>query len=70
MFLSGQPAYPAERTVLTSGVLEAALTSRHEGHRRLETPWLNVAYTSYDALRWRPTAPRPAGACLAPWPPP
>jgi hypothetical protein len=70
MFLTGRPSYPVERTVLTSGVLEAALTSRYEGHRRLETPWLDVGYTSYDALRWRPTGPRPSGASLAPWPPP
>ena len=69
MFLSGQPTYPVERTVLTSGVLEAALTSRYEGHRRLETPWLNLSYKSYDSFRWRPAGPRPIGACLDPWPP-
>jgi len=69
MFVSGVPAYPVQRTLLTTGVLEAALTSRHEGHRRIETPWLDVAYRSYDALRWRPTGPRPAGACLDAWPP-
>jgi hypothetical protein len=69
MILSGQPTYPVERTVLTSGVLEAALTSRHRGHIRLETPWLDIAYKSYDSFRWRPTGPRPTGACLDPWPP-
>ena len=69
MFLSGRPQYPVERTLLTSGVLEAALTSRYEGHVRLETPWLDVAYQSFDELRWRPTAPSPGGACLDPWPP-
>lgn len=69
MFLSGTPSYPVERTLLTSGVLEAALTSRHEGHRRLETPWLDVSYRSYDSFRWRPTGPQPAGACLQDWPP-
>jgi hypothetical protein len=69
MFLSGQPAYPVERAVLTSGVLEAALTSRHQGHSRVETPWLDLVYRSYDSLRWRPTGPRPSGASLAPWPP-
>ncbi len=69
MFLSGVPQYPVERTLLTSGVLEAALTSRHEGERRLETPWLDVEYRSYDSIRWRPSAPRPCGASLNPWPP-
>ena len=53
----------------SSGVLEAALTSRHEGHKRLETPWLDVAYQSYDEFKWRPKGPRPTGACLDPWPP-
>lgn len=69
MFVTGEPTYPVERTLLTSGVLEAALTSRHEGHCRLETPWLEVAYRSYDELRWRPTEPRPTGATLDLFPP-
>ena len=69
MFCSGAASYPVERTLLTSGVLEAALTSRHEGHRRLETDWLEVEYSSYEELRWRPREPRPCGACLEPWPP-
>jgi hypothetical protein len=69
MFLSGRATYPVERTLLTSGVLEAALTSRHEGYRRLQTPWLDVEYQSYDSLPWRPTGRRPTGTCLDPWPP-
>ena len=69
MFLNGKSSYPVERTLLTSGVLETALTSRHEGHRRIETDWLDVEYRSYEQLPWRPTAPRPCGASLDPWPP-
>ena len=69
MFLTGQPSYPVERTLLTSGVLEAALDSRHQGHLRFETPHLEVAYRSYETLPWRPTGPRPTGATLDPWPP-
>ena len=69
MFLTGASQYPAERTLLTSGALEAALTSRYEGHTRLETPWLDVAYRSFDHLAWRPTEPSPTGSCLEPFPP-
>ena len=64
MFLTGQPQYPVERTLLTSGILEAALTSRHQDHTRIETPWLELSYQSYDELKWRPTGPEPSGACL------
>ena len=69
MFVRGVPLYPAARTLLTTGVLEVALTSRQEGHHRIETPWLNVSYRSYQSVPWRPTGPRPTGACLDPWPP-
>ncbi len=69
MFLNGTPSYPVERTLLTSGILEAALISRQENHRRLKTPWLTVSYQSYKRIPWRPSGPRPTGACLDPWPP-
>jgi hypothetical protein len=45
MFETGKPAYPVERTLLTSGVLEAILNSRADGHKRLDTPHLEVKYT-------------------------
>lgn len=59
MFLSGEPVYPVERTLLTTGVLEAALESRYRGHQRVETPYLDIRYQSYEQVPWRPTAPRP-----------
>ena len=59
MFLTGQPTYPVERTLLTTGVLEAALESRYRGYTRVETPYLDVAYRSYESIPWRPTGPRP-----------
>ena len=44
MIMTGQAPYPAERTMLVSGVLESCLTSRSQDHQRLETPHLNVTY--------------------------
>jgi hypothetical protein len=44
MFTTGRAPYPIERTLLTSGMLEACLTSRVQDHKRLETPQLAVAY--------------------------
>lgn len=63
MFVTGRPTYAVERTLLTTGVLEAALDSRFRGHVRVETPHLDVAYRSYEHLPWRPTGPRPTEAC-------
>ena len=69
MFLTGRSTVPVERTLLTTGVLETMLDSRHAGHQRLETPWLDITYQCRTPAPWRPTAPRPTGACLDPWPP-
>jgi hypothetical protein len=66
MFVTGRPTYPLERTLLTSGILEAALDSRYQGHIRLKTPHLDVTYTSYEMIPWRPMGPRPQGASLEP----
>ena len=68
--VTGVPSTPVERTLLASGVLEAALASRHQGGARLATPWLTVEYQrKYDTPPHMPTGPRPTGATLLPWPP-
>lgn len=43
-FRTGKAPYPVERTLLVSGTLESCLTSRIQGHARLETPHLDVRY--------------------------
>ena len=69
MFVTGRPTYPAERTLLSTGILAAAMDSRHEGHRRIETPWLDICYRRDMDVPYIPQGPRPTGACVAPWPP-
>ncbi|MGD9722543.1 MAG: hypothetical protein AB7O59_14525 [Pirellulales bacterium] len=44
MFLTGKAAYPIERTLLTSGLVEAGVRSLATGQKRLETPYLQVRY--------------------------
>jgi hypothetical protein len=44
MFLGGKPAYPIERTLLTSGLVAAGLESLAKGQVRIETPHLAVNY--------------------------
>ena len=66
MFLTGQPTYPVERTLLITGALEALLNSRHQRHVRIDTPHLEISYASYDQAPIRPTNPRPIGASLDP----
>jgi hypothetical protein len=55
MFLTGNPPYPVERTLLTSGMLTAAVESLHNGQRRVETPDLRqVQYAApLDSTFWR-----------------
>ena len=44
MIMTGVAPYPAERTLIVSGMLESCLTSRIQNHQRLETPHLQVEY--------------------------
>jgi hypothetical protein len=44
LFQTQRAAYPVERTLLTTGLLEACLLSRHKLNQRLETPHLTISY--------------------------
>ncbi len=47
-FREHRAPYPVERTLLTSGILAAAMDSRYDGGKPLDTPWLDVAYAPRD----------------------
>ena len=54
MFVTGKAPYPIERTLLTSGILAAALQSRGAAGQRLETPHLAVKYLApQESLFWK-----------------
>jgi hypothetical protein len=57
MMLTGKPAWPVERTLLTSGMLDRLLISRAQGGKWLETPELNRSY--HTPWKWSQPPPPP-----------
>ncbi len=62
MVLTGKPAWPVERTLMSSGLLDALLRSGLEAGRLLPTPWLGWGYAT--SWRWQEPPPPPPGR---PW---
>jgi hypothetical protein len=69
MFLTGQPQWPVERTLLTSGILDAAFRSQAREGELVQTPYLDVEYSmeGYDPIRVQ--KPRADHRVEATWPP-
>src|SRR5262249_42950720 len=61
MMYSGKPSWNVERTLLTSGTLDALLLSLKE-QRRVETPYLMLKYQ--PIWRWSEPPPPPP---MRPW---
>ncbi len=65
---TGKQTAPIERNLLTSGIIDMGIRSLKEGTVK-QTPFLNVKYSAAGYEPIRPTAPRPKGQSIGPWPP-
>ena len=65
-FLTGVSPYPPERTLLTTGIIDGVMNSRYENHSLIETPWLDIQYSSYERMPFRPVAAHPEGESVNP----
>jgi sugar lactone lactonase YvrE len=56
---TGRSPWPVERTLLTTGLLDALLISKQQGGKSQNTPWLKLAYQS--DWNWTQPPPEPPG---------
>jgi hypothetical protein len=52
MMLTGKPSWPVDRTLFSSGILDAACISKRDRGRLVPTPYMNLSYQS--DISWRP----------------
>jgi hypothetical protein len=62
MMLTGRPTWPVERTVLTTGSMDALLTSLERGGSEIRTPHLDIRYR--PTWQWKDPGPPPPGRPL------
>jgi hypothetical protein len=55
LFHTRQQPYPVERTLLTTGILEAAMRSRQQKGARITTKHLHIGYKPRDFTAYRET---------------
>lgn len=58
MMQTGRPSWPVERTLVSSGILHAAMTSQTRGDVPIETPFMQVRYQSDWNWHQPPERPR------------
>lgn len=62
MMQSGQPSWPVERTLVSSGILHAAMQSQKNGDQVVPTRYMKVSYQS--EWQWKQPAERPRNRWL------
>jgi len=62
MIHTGQPTWPPERTLLTSGALDALLVSHKDSGKTIPTPQLNIVYQPTHA--WQQPPPPPTNRAI------